>query len=456
MTKYLLLLLSALLPTTLLGQKFSKADALTDLKYLNQAVINGHPTNFQPGHTTDLGTLLAQTEVLPFDSLSAYQYASLLDEALQYVGCVHTSLRQDPWSDAPRPARYVPFPLVTDQGKLYLQSVANDTIRYEEVLAINGVRAENILTDLLKLRGSDGGTQALALEYFNRFSSSQVAAYLDFPTQYEFRFSNRALTQPAAEKSVPPLRPKGTYEPLLARDKNTFAVLDTLGVLKISSFKKKDAAFFRSVFEVVRAKQLKYLAVDLRGNLGGDRKAAVVLTQQLVDRPFSYAILQPKLHPARYLNGRGKLFLGLSKIRYNLRDFYRSKRTPLGRTFTYRYKPGRNPYQGQLFVITDGFTASSSATFTSWLKQHTQATFIGQQASGGYNGNNGGSFALLTLPKSKAVISFPAYRLIHDPQSDFRAGIIPDYHLGVAPTPIQQDPALQLILTLMVHPKATP
>ena len=66
---------------------------------------------------------------------------------------------------------------------------------------------------------------------------------------------------------------------------------------------------------------------------------------------------------------------------------------------------------------------------TSWLKQHTKATFIGQQSGGGYNGNNGGSFPTLTLPNSKYQITFPAYRLILDKTSDQNEGIVPDLQI---------------------------
>ena len=61
---------------------------------------------------------------------------------------------------------------------------------------------------------------------------------------------------------------------------------------------------------------------------------------------------------------------------------------------------------------------------TSWLKQHGNTTFVGEQAGGGYNGNNGGSFPILNLPASKVKINFPAYRLILDPASDNRKGVI--------------------------------
>ena len=49
-----------------------------------------------------------------------------------------------------------------------------------------------------------------------------------------------------------------------------------------------------------------------------------------------------------------------------------------------------------------------------------------EQAGGGYNGNNGVSSPVLTLPVSKVKINFPTYRLILDPASDNRKGVIPN------------------------------
>lgn len=61
---------------------------------------------------------------------------------------------------------------------------------------------------------------------------------------------------------------------------------------------------------------------------------------------------------------------------------------------------------------------------SSWLKQHGNTTFVGERAGGRYNGNNGGSFPVLFLPVSKVKINFPAYRLILNPASDNRKGVI--------------------------------
>ncbi len=69
----------------------------------------------------------------------------------------------------------------------------------------------------------------------------------------------------------------------------------------------------------------------------------------------------------------------------------------VGTIICYRYKPKKDRFDGQIYVLTDGYTASASTMVTSWLKQHSKALFIGQQPGGGYNGNNGG-FAEVTLP----------------------------------------------------------
>jgi len=108
----------------------------------------------------------------------------------------------------------------------------------------------------------------------------------------------------------------------------------------------------------------------------------------------------------------------------------RGKKTTLGRSFQYSYKPRKkHHFDGEIFVLTDGFTASSATMLTSWLKQFSDATFYGTQASGGYNGNNGGSFPLITLPDSQMIIRFPAYRLIFDENSGQNEGVTPDHFI---------------------------
>lgn len=221
--------------------------------------------------------------------------------------------------------------------------------------------------------------------------------------------------------------------------------------MRINSFSTSDKRFFASSLRYIKDENISNLILDLRGNTGGNRNVAISLGKHLVDTIFAYSILQPKLNTKAYVNGKGKRFLLLSKLKYNIGNFFKGHRTEFGREFVYRFKPNREVYKGKLFVITDGLTASSSTMLTSWLKQHTDAQFIGKQAGGGYNGNNGGSFPVLTLPESKIEITFPAYRLILDHASRTNQGIIPDIEPRYTITDIVQnrDVEMETIIKLL-------
>ena len=226
------------------------------------------------------------------------------------------------------------------------------------------------------------------------------------------------------------LQAKNSQNILMSNVKNQFYTIDNFAILIVNTFQKSDKQFFDEVFKKIRKLKTEKLLIDLRQNLGGNRKSSIMLTKYLVDTTFAYSILQPKLPTKNYLNRKGKYYLFLSKLKYNVGNMFKKHESEYGNEFTYSYKPKKqNHFDGKLYVITDGFTASASTMVTSWIKQHTNAIFVGNQASGGYNGNNGGSFPIITLPKSKIEITFPAYRLILDKKSENRTGILPDIYV---------------------------
>ena len=65
----------------------------------------------------------------------------------------------------------------------------------------------------------------------------------------------------------------------------------------------------------------------------------------------------------------------------------------------------------------------------SLIRQNRNIVVIGRQTGGGDNGNNGGSFPLIKLPKSGIEIVFPPYRIITDENSFNESGIIPDFEI---------------------------
>jgi Peptidase family S41 len=413
----------------LFAQNISKADALEDLRFFNQAIKAGHPTNYNPKlPKTNLNDLIKRVEALEQDTLKTYEYRLLLGEAISQTKCVHTYLLDFPLKQSPKQISYIPLKFHLLGADLWVKKDTTNLILGQRVLSINGMKSEILHQVFSKLYGSDGGTSALSLEVFNQHASTSISQFFAFPSEYRVETENGVYTFQGMKK---PFTPEKETEPaaILKNNKNHYSISGQVSILKIVSFDRSDKAFFKDAISQVKKRAHQNLVIDLRGNTGGNRKAAVVLAKQLVTEPFSYSILQPKLKPGRFLSGQGRFFLFLARVKYNLGNFYRGKGTELGYSFNYRYRPQKEPFKGEIFVLTDGWTASSATMLSSWLKQFANTKIAGAQAAGGYNGNNGGGFPRIVLPKSKAKIQFPAYRLVFDAKSTQDAGWIPDLEL---------------------------
>lgn len=411
-----------LLTPGLWAQKIAKSQALEDLGFLNQTLVNGHPVNYNPVHQkVTLLPLLQKLNASQQDSLTPTQFRRLLGEAIFRIGCVHTRIRKAPTGPSKTNKVFFPASLWIRNGTLV--DTLNRTVR-----AINGINAQQLVHEIGHFYASDGATTALSTAVFNRHSSLLVSQYLNYPSHYTMRLDTVSLFLKAV---TPPLTVPLASNPYAAQVlfrhmDNLFYLTPTAPVLKLTQFGKNDRALLKQSFWYLERTQAKQLILDLRGNLGGNRKSAVALTQHVLKEGFSYAILQPKLATRQYLNRQGQLSFILAKLKYNVGHFYRGRKTALGRAFVYRYKPSKRPFGGQVYVLTDGYTASASTMVTSWLKQHSSALFVGQQSGGGYNGNNGGSFPAVTLPNTQYEITLPAFRLILDAGSSQAQGIIPD------------------------------
>lgn len=418
-----------ILAFTSLGQPLSRQGLSQDLAFLQEAVQHGHPVNYQHKNTVSLTQLRDSVDALNEDSLSPATYRLIIGSALQQIGCVHTTVVKNP-TLLNHPDFYFPFATCLLQQKLYVsqQSPANPVYEGQEIIAINGVPVRTIVDALLHYAASDGGGQALAHRYLNRASSSLLAFYFNYPQHYQLQFPTRQVVVEATQAPAAVHKPTARGAILISNKGNQLIQLGPgIGLLRLQSFSRSDVDFINQVFVTINKAGLTNLLLDLRGNTGGHRGASVALAKYIVPHSFSYSILKPRLKPGPYLNSTGRFYFLLSKLKYQLGHLLKRHRTELGIEFRYRYQPEKEVYRGQLYVLTDGFTASAATMVTSWVKQYTTAMFIGSQAGGGYNGNNGGSFPLLTLPYSKMQLRFPVYRLILDETSNQRHGLVPDH-----------------------------
>src|SRR5439155_20356508 len=70
-------------------------------------------------------------------------------------------------------------------------------------------------------------------------------------------------------------------------------------------------------------------------------------------------------------------------------------------------QPSRPHFGGKVFILINGGSFSTTSEFTSTTHFHKRATFIGEEAGGGYYGNTSGYGNPIMLPSTKTVVYIP-------------------------------------------------
>ena len=98
-------------------------------------------------------------------------------------------------------------------------------------------------------------------------------------------------------------------------------------------------------------------------------------------------------------------------------------------------QPGKFPFLGNVFVLTDGATFSTASDFCAVTHHLKRATFVGEETAGAYCGNNSGTEPTVTLPNSKVRFGLPlcaSWNAVSGDDTN-RRGTIPD-HVAVMKT----------------------
>jgi C-terminal processing protease CtpA/Prc len=113
-------------------------------------------------------------------------------------------------------------------------------------------------------------------------------------------------------------------------------------------------------------------------------------------------------------------------------------------------KPAERPFTGELLVLTDGRTFSTSADVTATLHNMKRATFVGEETGGGYEGNTSGLNALVVLPNSRLQLKIMMFDYYNAVKPALRGrGTIPDH-----PVPLRVEDLLAGVDTQMQRAEA--
>ncbi|WP_180277170.1 S41 family peptidase [Chryseobacterium sp. 52] len=411
------------------AQNYSKKDVLKDLDYF-ETVIRDHPLYSDYLNTSEISEIISvRKEEIQTDSISFFQYRIILGKIFYKLGCIHTGVTKPRFA----PENKVPLEVMKNNG--FFITMADDKKWIgSRIISINNIPIENFFSNLNQMVGSDGGGNGFGEYFFIKNFSVLVAEYFaksDVITVLTGTGTFDLHKVPVPERTATASEVKKKTYAAVSLGTNSLQMAGNTGVLKISGFDGPSKRFFRKVFRFFKENNTEDLIIDLRGNLGGSMRSAMFLCQNLVSEPFGYDIDYRKSDLFRHLNTKGKLYFGLSKVKYTFENIFTSKKIDSDtRVYMYRYRPLKNNNIKSVKILTDEGTASSSAMCVTILKRNFEnVKIIGTRPSGGYNGNNGGAFPTVTLPQTKIEIKIPLYRIVLDRNSSQRQGITPDLEL---------------------------
>jgi hypothetical protein len=421
---------------------------------MRRALEEAHPGLYRYSSREEMGRGFDAQRAKLRHAMPKRQFERVLAETLAMIRCGHTSLNLDEdFKTAARNARTFPLRVKTEGPRLMvaLNDTPDDsTIRPGmELTEINGRRTSDLVGQIMRVLPSDGDIETgkrhdisgrFATYYWwlveqpDQFSVTArdasgrtVVSRLAGVTEAERKSNHNALNEPmmaGIEKVLGWPRENQAVrfikDPEIAEIRLKYFVGD--------AFPKRTEETFRTL----RDKGTKALIIDLRGNGGGNDDYGAMLVGYLTDRPFRYFdhIAMSTISPSfkEHLEWR-------AADEQRLRDG--TKANPGGgylvteklHSGLAEQQPGKYPFLGKVFVLTDGGTFSTAADFCAVAHHLKRATFIGEETGGGYYGNNSGPMPTLTLPNSKSSIRLPLYAYWNavPGYAGMRRGTIPDH-----------------------------
>lgn len=164
---------------------------------------------------------------------------------------------------------------------------------------------------------------------------------------------------------------------------------------------------FYELLKNARKKSIETLVIDLRHNSGGDPYMAGRMASCLTDksfRIFENIYITPTRKPSHLDYMSEKKMYGRRQLRCRKSgELNQVVRFEKGLRKTH---PKKNRFMGQIYVLTDGATQSSSTMFCHYLMNQSNVTFVGSETLGAINYFWAGRHCQISLPMLKTTFSF--------------------------------------------------
>jgi len=398
-------------------------DQKKDLKILAEMLEYFHPTLYNFCSKFKLDSTFTSIEKEIKTNRSSRDFLELIHPVFVIIRDAHT------WPEIVEKNNQIDtlFPLDVKivSGRLYAyQNLSNKKIpEGAEIIEINGLSASYIIEKLEKKVVVDGyieTTRERNLEgWFCFYYASVYGNCTEFTIRYRYNGNEKMVSgiHGLTEKEMELKRTKKKKQPAVLSppfysfnfSKNKKAAIIKIGYfepIKQGEFEK----FIDSCFTAIERSKVNNLIIDLRWNIGGLRKFPIYLYSKISDHPFGYLkeqLVKESVMPnyVAYMDST----MVYEKRTDKLYSITKANIDGIG-----IQKNSDKPFLGNVFLLIDGQSGSSSAQFASIFHHNKRGIIIGEEPAGLYSRTSGGIVDGTTLPFSKLKIHIPMYAVILD------------------------------------------
>ena len=394
-------LLPLLFSPLVFGQALEPALLKQDFQILRSALEEAHPGIYRYTPKPELDRIFDETAARLNRPMTPLELYRELAPAVAALKCGHTALGA-PDVTAP----LFPLEVRVLDNRLYVYRDFSEPAQLAgaELLAVNGMPAATILATMLRAIHGDGDSATAGpwrIGHRNTFARQLYALIgleSPFRVRYRLKGSEAETVLPGRSQLPEDRRPEASAD-------FRFVAGGKAGVLKVRGFggKAEDGTtldkFFAKVYGDLNEKRTPNLIIDVRDNGGGADELGKLLFSYLVTEPFTYyndlVIRKLSFDFFRYLKDPRPI--PEKEVQKRPNGEYRLVSHENWGT----QQPGKPHFAGAVYALMNGGSFSTTCEFLSTLHHHHRATFIGEEAAGGYYGNTSGPGELLVLPNSK-------------------------------------------------------
>lgn len=417
-----------------------KQQLVEDYQLVYQSLTQYHPAPFFYTSQNEFAQFFSATVQNFPDSMTERSFIVAVMQLVAMVKCGHTfmSLPDAYLKSIKGQPYFLPFDAEISNGRLLVSSTIDSlsTIKKgDEILSINGITAEEIITAMRSLQARDGYSTTYLDELVYRRFRFYYFLIFGYQNHFDLIYKNEAdhalqVRLLPTNKSLPNLPTEKIPESWQAKIQNEWGTLyvDTVqgqGILKIKSFgaRKGYKKFYKNVFAYLASNPQLPLIIDLRNNPGGYFYHGNHFLTYFHTQPFNFHFRRPKQKLVKNNHTKFSTSTKLTNFAFGLKP--EKIKTPGYRNYIFSFNPQKQRFTGQFSVITNGITFSQAAIVAAELAQ-LGATVYGVESGGAARNANALATANLTLPNTNYVINIPYYEVLtNNTVSPIGRGVLP-------------------------------